>query len=99
MGLTCSKIEDSIGLFRATLRSRDRLYLIPDPTNVEKTHMALCALAEVSNLPLAPPGATIGNTPVLLRWNERETTTNMDGSNETGSDTPHRWDGHAKFAQ
>ena len=47
--------------------------------------MALCALAEVSNLPLAPPGARIGNTSFPLRWNERDTTINTDVANETGS--------------
>ena len=48
MGLMCSKIEDSIGLIRSTLRIHNRLYPIPNPTNVEKTYMALCALAGVS---------------------------------------------------
>ena len=57
MGLTCGKIEDSIGLFRTTLtgRSRDRLYLIPSPTNVEKTHMAIMRAARgLQPAPLRP---------------------------------------------
>ena len=47
--------------------------------------MALCALAEVSNLSLVPPGARIGNASFLLRWNERDMTINMDAANETVS--------------